>query len=135
MLYRNKASGKEADMKILIIDRDESTLFWYMEEFEEDGYEVVCLQRGHKMLETIAKESPDVLVLGIRIDGYGNFELLETAKATYPDLPVVFNTSWSWLFYEAKKKGADFVISKYHDLTELKKTIKTIEENLKNKSV
>jgi DNA-binding NtrC family response regulator len=121
-------------MKILFVDRDEDILFLYKEEFEAEGYLVVSLSRGHKMLETIAKEKPQVLVLGIRIDGYDYFELLEMAKAVFPDLPVIFFTSWSWLFSEAKKKGADYVIPKFHDLTELKKTVRQIEEDPKNKA-
>lgn len=118
-------------MKIIIVERDETIVYLYKEEFNEFGHEVISLNRGEKLLETIKKESPQVLILGVRIPGYGYFDLLEQVKATYPKLPVIFNTSLFELWEEAKIRGADYYSPKTHNLTGLMETVKTIEENIR----
>ncbi len=115
-------------MKIIIVERDESIAHLYKEEFNEFGHEVISLCRGEKLLKIIQKENPQVLILGVRIPGYRYFDLLEQVKTVYPKLPVIFNTSLSELWEEAKQRGADYYSPKTADLTGLIEILKAIEE-------
>lgn len=116
-------------MKILVVERDDNIVYLYEEEFKELGHEVVSINRGEKVLETIERENPQVIILGVRIKGYGYFDLLEQVKAAFPKLPIIFNTSLFELWEEAKLRGADFYSPKTADLTGLVEILETIEKN------
>ena len=116
-------------IKIIVLERIESVAFLYHDEFEELGHKVILLNQGEKLLETIKKEYPQVLILGIKIAGFGPFDLLEEVRAAYPKLPIIFNTSALEFWEGANDRGADFYFAKTSDLTNLKEIIEMIEKN------
>jgi len=116
-------------MKILVLERIESIALLYHDEFEELGYKVILLNQGEKLLETIKKEYPQALILGIKIPGFGPYELLEEVRAAFPNLPIIFNTSALEFWEGANDRGADFYFAKTSDLTNLKEIIEMIEKN------
>ena len=63
--------------KIMIVDDDEHIRFLYSEEFEDEGYDVVTVSNGFKLLEKIEREKPDLVVLDIRLRGYDGLDLLQ----------------------------------------------------------
>ncbi len=91
-----------------MVERDEPVRRLYEEEMKEWGYEVIVLSGGHELLTFIAREKPQVVILGVRIPGYDSFKLLEEMKDSFPDLPVIFNTSLCELWPHALARGADF---------------------------
>jgi len=118
-------------MKILIVDRDESILFLYKEEFEADGHQVVGTLSGRAVPELIAKEKPGVVVVGSRLIDFDTLELMDLVKAAHPDLPMVLNTSLYELRVRAKEHGAEYLASRTSDLMELRKIFKEIEQRIK----
>jgi len=101
----------------------------YHDEFEDLGHKVILLNQGEKLLETVKKEYPQALILGIKIAGFGPYELLEQVRAAFPKLPIIFNTSVLELWEDAKIRGADFYFAKTSDLTNLKEILEKIEKN------
>jgi len=116
-------------MKIIVLERIENVALLYHDEFEELGHKVVLLKQGEKLLGTIKKEYPQALILGIKIPGFGPFDLLEQVRAAFPNLPIIFNTSLLECWEEANARGADFYFAKTSDLTNLKEIIEMIEKN------
>ena len=59
-----------AAKKVLIVDDEEHIRFLYSEELKEEGYDVITADSGHKLLERIREEKPDVVVLDIKMVDY-----------------------------------------------------------------
>ena len=61
--------------KILIVDDEASIRMLYREEFQDEGYEVIEAEDGHKLTESIEKDEPDVIVLDIKMAAYDGLEI------------------------------------------------------------
>ncbi len=59
------------------------------------GYEVLHLQEGVKILDSIASFKPDVCVLDVMLPYVDGFSLGSTIRKMYPKLPVIFLTAKS----------------------------------------
>ncbi|KIX15357.1 response regulator [Dethiosulfatarculus sandiegensis] len=110
--------------KILIVDDEEHIRYLYAEELTEDGYEVVTADSGYKLLERIADEKPNLVVLDIKMVDYNGLDLLQDIRNKYYDLPVVLCTAYDTFKEDMKSIAADFYVIKSFDLTELKNKIK-----------
>ena len=110
-------------MKIMIVGGDLSLGRVYKEELIEEGHEVSLLSRGDNLLESIANKKPELLILGVALYRYEKERLkfLEQVKSSFPDLPVIFSTSYFEFSREALATGADFIYEISADVTERKK--------------
>jgi two-component system, response regulator, stage 0 sporulation protein F len=118
--------------KILIVDDEEHIRFLYSEELTEAGYEVITADSGHRLLEIIDKEQPDLVVLDIKMVDYNGLDLLQDIRNKFIDLPVILCTAYDTFKEDMKSIAADFYVIKSFDLTELKTRIKSaLEKNLK----
>jgi DNA-binding NtrC family response regulator len=116
-------AGSQSMAKILIVDDEEHIRFLYSEELTEAGYEVVTADSGHKLLERIEKEKPDLVVLDIKMVDYNGLDLLQDIRNKYYNLPVVLCTAYDTFKEDMKSIAADFYVIKSFDLTELKNKI------------
>jgi len=112
-----------ANKKILIVDDEEHIRFLYSEELKEEGYDVITAESGHKLLERIKQEKPDLVVLDIKMVDYNGLDLLQDIRNEYYDLPVVLCTAYDAFKEDIKSVAADFYVVKSFDLTELKTKI------------
>jgi two-component system response regulator (stage 0 sporulation protein F) len=110
--------------KILIVDDEEHIRFLYSEELADEGYEVATADSGYQLLERIAKEQPDLVVLDIKMVDYNGLDLLQDIRNKYYDLPVILCTAYDTFKEDMKSIAADFYVIKSFDLTELKNKIK-----------
>ncbi len=110
--------------KILIVDDEEHIRFLYSEELSEEGYEVITADSGYQLLERIAEEKPDLIVLDIKMVDYNGLDLLQDIRNKYYDLPVILCTAYDTFKEDMKSIAADFYVIKSFDLTELKNKIK-----------
>jgi two-component system, response regulator, stage 0 sporulation protein F len=116
--------------KILIVDDEEHIRFLYSEELAEAGYEVITADSGHRLLEKIDDEKPDLVVLDIKMVDYNGLDLLQDIRNKFYDLPVILCTAYDTFKEDIKSIAADFYVIKSFDLTELKNKIKTaLEKN------
>jgi len=109
--------------KILVVDDEEHIRFLYSEELTEAGYEVITADSGHKLLERIEEEKPDLVVLDIKMLDYNGLDLLQDIRNKFYNLPVVLCTAYDTFKEDMKSIAADYYVIKSFDLTELKSKI------------
>ena len=109
--------------KIMIVDDEEHIRFLYSEELADEGYQVVTVSNGFKLLEKIEREKPDLVVLDIRLRDYDGLDLLQSIKNSFYHMPVGFCTAYDTYKDDMKSVDADFYVVRSFDLTELKNNI------------
>jgi len=114
--------------KILLVDDEEHIRVLYQEELKEEGYDVVTAATGHGLLNMIARERPDVVVLDIRLADENGLELLQEIRNTYYDLPVILCSAYESFKKNVKTIAADAYVVKSSDLNPLKKAIRRAVE-------
>jgi len=119
-------------VKILCVDDDSSLLFLYQEELSEEGYEMLVARNGKEALEKYDQESPDLVVLDIRMPNMDGLETLNALLGKNRQLPVILNTAYSTYRDNFMTWGAEAHVLKSSDLSELKKTIRKVLEKRRN---
>jgi len=114
--------------KILLVDDEEHIRVLYQEELKEEGYDVVTAATGHGLLNMIAGERPDVVVLDIRLADENGLELLQEIRNTYYDLPVILCSAYESFKKDVTTIAADAYVVKSSDLNPLKKAIRRAVE-------
>ena len=109
--------------KIMIVDDEEYIRTFYSEELMEEGYQVVTVSTGFRILEKIEKEDPDIVILDIKMREYNGLELLQGIKKRFDNLPVGICSAYDTFKYDMKSVAADFYVVRSFDLTELKDCI------------
>ena len=109
--------------KILIVDDEEHIRLLYSEELTEAGYEVITADSGHRLLEKIEEEKPDLVILDIKMVDYNGLDLLQDIRNRFYNLPVILCTAYDTFKEDMKSIAADFYVIKSFDLTELKNKI------------
>lgn len=87
--------------KVLLVDDDEKLLKLVKEYLEGYGFPVLTLPDGSAVMETIAKQSPAIIILDIMLPGKDGLDLLKEIRAEY-SLPVIMLT--------AKGEDADRIV-------------------------
>ena len=118
--------------KILCVDDDLSLLSLYQEELSEEGYEVIVAWNGKEALEKYDQESPQLVVLDIRMPVPDGLETLNALLARNRQLPVILNTAYSTYRDNFMTWGAEAYVIKSSDLTELKEKIREVLKNRTN---
>jgi two-component system phosphate regulon response regulator OmpR len=77
---------------VLIVDDDQRLQKLLKEYLENNGFRVLGLPDGSHVLETIRKESPDLVILDIMLPGKDGLEILKDIRRTF-DLPVILLTA------------------------------------------
>ena len=110
--------------KILIVDDEASIRMLYREEFQDEGYEVIEAEDGHKLTERIEKDQPDVIVLDIKMAAYDGLDLLQEIRQKFQDLPVIISSAYGAYKGDYKTLAADYYVVKSSDLSELKQKVR-----------
>ena len=117
--------------KILVVDDEKHIRLLYSEELKVAGYEVITADSGYELIETIAEEKPDLVVLDIKMVAYNGLDILQDIRNHFYDLPVILSTAYDSFKDDMKSIAADFYVVKSSDLTELKEKIaKALETKL-----
>jgi DNA-binding response OmpR family regulator len=109
--------------KILVVDDDEAIRMLYAEELEEEGYDVIMWGEACRLMELIAEESPDLVVMDIKLGQSSGLDLLQDIRNTYYQLPVILCTGYPLFSTDMKSIAADCYVLKSSDLFELKTRI------------
>ncbi|MDR1126284.1 MAG: response regulator [Deltaproteobacteria bacterium] len=118
--------------KLLVIDDELHIRMLYQEELTHEGYLVAMSDGQEPIVDLIAREAPDLIVLDIKIEpNISGLDLLQTLRGPYPNLPVILSTAYDSFQYDLKSIAADGYVVKSVDLTELREKIRNI---LKNKT-
>jgi len=116
--------------KIMVVDDEASIRMLYREEFEDENYEVVEAEDGDGLLEKIEAQSPDVIVLDIKMAAYDGLDLLQEIRQKFQELPVIISSAYGAYKGDYKTLAADYYVVKSSDLSELKQKVKKALEGV-----
>lgn len=119
--------------KILIVDDEENIRHLYEQELIEEGYQTVLASDGKECLEKVRTESPDLVILDIRMPRMDGIEAIGWIIELNKNLPIILNTGYSAYKDDFMSWAADAYVVKSHKLEELKSTIKEVLERKKVK--
>jgi signal transduction histidine kinase len=110
--------------KVLVIDDElgprESVRFLF-----KDQYQVFCEVSVEKGIERLQRESPDIVILDIRMPGKSGLEGLREIRNVDPDVSVVMLTGFGSIetAREAMRLGANDYVKKPFDTTEMRDVV------------
>ncbi len=112
--------------KLLVVDDEKNIRKLYESELKREGYDVTSVESAEEALDQIERETPDLVVLDIRLDGMDGIDCLRTIMEKRRDLPVILNSAYSTYKQDFASWMADAYVVKSADLTELKDKIKEV---------
>jgi len=123
--------AKEAKMvKIMVVDSEEHVRLLYNEELRDAGYfSVVLVETPFRLMERIASEKPDIIIIGVRLLDYDPWVVLADIRKNFPHTEIIFNTSREEYWPLAREMGVRHFARKSSNLSDLLKEIGSIIEN------
>lgn len=113
--------------RILVVDDELHIRMLYQEEFESLGYAVVTSDGSEEILPILEKESPDLIVLDIKLGhDKSGLDLLQEIRSKDQDVPVILCTAYDSFQHDLKSIAADHYVVKSVDLSELVGKVKKI---------
>ena len=79
-------------IKFLVVDDEPDVVDQVKDLFELRNYTVITATSGEKALELVKKESPNIIILDIRMPGVTGMDVLKEVKKTYPKIRVIMLT-------------------------------------------
>ena len=112
--------------KVLVVDDEENLRTLYREELESDGYAVRTAPDAASALKMIEEETPDVVVMDIRMPRMDGVEAMGLMLSRRSDLPVILNTAYSSYKDDFRSWLAEAYLIKSADMGELKRAIRRV---------
>jgi two-component system, NtrC family, response regulator PilR len=118
---------------ILVVDDEKSLRDFLVIMLEEDGYQVVTAPGVEKAIQLIRENIFDLILTDIRMGGANGIDVLDEARNTLPDTPVVMMTAYASAetAVTAMKKGAYDYISKPFKIEDIQLIVKNALEKRK----
>lgn len=116
--------------KILIVD-DEKLVRWSLsQKLNEWGNEVIEAENAEKGLFLCEEETPDLVMLDVKLPDKKGTDLLKEFKKIWPELPIIMITAFGVIedVVTAMRRGAYDFITKPIDYPKLQSTIKNAME-------
>lgn len=114
--------GSDPQIKILIVDDDTTVADILKDLLSDEGRSVYVCYDGLAALESIQKDSYDLIIADLVMPGVGGLEVLKFAKKSNPDVIIIIITGYASLetAITAIKEGAYDYIRKPCKLEEIK---------------
>lgn len=108
--------------KVLVVDDQYGIRVLLYEVFGKEGYETFQAANGKQALEIVVKESPDIVILDMKIPGMDGLEILKEIKKIDQSIKVIMMTAYGELdmIQEATELGAITHFTKPFDIDELR---------------
>jgi two-component system, NtrC family, response regulator HydG len=105
-------------IKVLVVDDDKSMVKTICDILRVGGFGIDPAFSGEEALEKVKGESPDCVLMDIKMPGINGVEALRRIKEFLPDLPVVLMSAYATdeQAEEAKKNGALALLTKPIDI-------------------
>ncbi len=113
-------------IKLLLVDDEEDYVKTMAERMEMRDVGSRVALSGEEALQLVEEDTPDVMVLDLRMPGIDGMEVLRRVKKTYPQIEVIIMTGHGSESdeEEARKLGAFAYLSKPVDINHLMETIR-----------
>ena len=108
--------------EILFVDDEAPIRDLLADFFRQKGYTTRTAATGEEALQSLAQQTPSLVMLDVDLGATDGLALLETIRASHPSLPVIMLTGMGFdneLLAEAMKKGANGYASKMLSLEHL----------------
>ena len=108
--------------KLLIVDDQNGIRILLVEVFSSEGYQTFQASNGKLALDIVKQESPDLVLLDMKIPGMDGLEILKRIKKIDSKIKVIMMTAYGELdmIQEAKATGALMHFTKPFDIDELR---------------
>ena len=112
-------------VNIFVLDDEAVAVKRVVHALKRDGYKVEGFIEGMKALEQVKAQSPDVIVMDIRLADADGVELMQRMRSIVPDLAVILVTGYASIEHavNATKKGAFHYLEKPFKLNDLRHLI------------
>jgi DNA-binding NtrC family response regulator len=110
--------------RIVIIDDDPSVRLLYQEELIEEGYDAISSDGGEGVLQLIAKQKPDLILLDLKLGSRNGLDLLQDIRKGSQTIPVILLTGYPAFKLDSKSLSVYASVTKNSDLSGLKQQIK-----------
>ena len=111
---------------ILILDDDAAIRFLYEEELRDEGHHVVSGNGEAELDELVSRRRPDLILLDLKLGAASGSDVLKKLRKENGAMPVILCTAYPISSKEALAMGADDVVIKSSDLSDLKVKIRKI---------
>ncbi|MCK4224685.1 MAG: response regulator [candidate division Zixibacteria bacterium] len=111
---------------ILVVDDEDHILKLYKKELSEEGYQVRTTTRGEEALSMAEKETPDLVILDIKLQDQNGLDILGGLRKLNKDNLIILNSAYSTYKSDFQSWLADAYLVKSSNLDELKKKIKEL---------
>ncbi len=111
---------------VLVVDDEDHILKLYQKELTEEGYQVRAATNGEQALRMVETESPDVVVLDIKLQDQNGLEILGGLRKLGGNTPIILNSAYSVYKNDFQSWLADAYLVKSSNLDQLKKKIKEL---------
>lgn len=107
--------------KILVVDDDQRMVKTICDILKVKGFDTVSAFSGEEAVEKAASETPDCVLMDLKMPGIDGVEALTMIKAASPGLPVVLMSAYASdeRTEEARKQGAYGVLAKPVDIQQV----------------
>jgi PAS domain S-box-containing protein len=99
-----------AAAKVLVVDDDQDVRAVLVESLESFGYEVVEAEDGEAGLKALARTEPNLVLLDFAMPGMNGAEVAREARASRPELPIVFVSGYANTAAIEKVMGANATV-------------------------
>lgn len=97
--------------RVLVVDDDPRIIRFIRASLMAHGYEVLTATNGEEALEVVKMNTPDIMLLDIRLPVKDGFEVLQELR-TFSSMPVIAFSANSSVSKQALSLGANDFISK-----------------------
>ncbi|UED75472.1 response regulator [Brevibacillus sp. DP1.3A] len=113
------------DKKVLVVDDQYGIRILLYEVLGKEGYKTFQAANGKMALEIVEKESPDLVILDMKIPGMDGIEILKHIKKINQEIKVIMMTAYGELdmIKEATQLGALTHFTKLFDIDELRMAV------------
>ncbi|WP_059048666.1 response regulator [Paenibacillus senegalimassiliensis] len=113
------------EKKVLVVDDQNGIRILLMEVFSSEGYTTFQAANGKMALEIVRSDSPDLVLLDMKIPGMDGLEILKHIKEVNPDIKVIMMTAYGELdmIKEATDLGALMHFTKPFDIDEMRAAV------------
>ncbi|HTB51836.1 MAG TPA: response regulator [Ferruginibacter sp.] len=113
--------------KIIIYDDDVDILEVCSTILRMKGFDVLCKNNCREVIKDIEGYNPDVILMDNWLPDIGGVKSIQLIKSVpeFQNIPVIFFSANSHVKQLAKEAGADYMLQKPFELTELEQIITT----------
>jgi DNA-binding NtrC family response regulator len=116
---------EESMNKILIVDEEDAIRMLYQEELTEEGYDITTTDDYDALVEIIAEEEPDLVVMDVKRNGSNGLDILQEIRTSFNDILIILCTAHDAFRYDAKISAANYFMIKSSDLRRLRRKVRS----------